>query len=109
MLVPPHDQPEPEFPFQYLAADYFQYMNKTYCVIVDRYFHRPITIMSEQGSKGDTRHLRRVFSTFSIRQEQVMEQVVPESLGCPTPPLFLSHPPSPATVALRLRSSKSSG
>ena len=43
MLVPPHDQPEPEFPFQYLAADYFQYMNKTYCVIVDRYFHRPIS------------------------------------------------------------------
>ena len=34
----PYDPPEPEYPFQ-LAADYFHYRNKDYCVVVDQYSH----------------------------------------------------------------------
>ena len=37
--LPPYDPPEPEYPFQYLAADNFHYGNKDYCVLVDRYSH----------------------------------------------------------------------
>ena len=68
--LPPYDPPEPEYPFQYLAADYFHYGNKDYCVVVvDRYSHWPTVFMAEQGARGFTKHLRRMFSTFGICQE----------------------------------------
>ena len=47
--LPPYDPPE--YPFQYLAADYFQYGNKDYCVVVDRYSHWPSVFMAEQGTR----------------------------------------------------------
>ena len=67
--LPPHDPPEPEFPFQYLAADYFHYGNRDYCVVVDRYSHWPIVATAHQGAKGFTDQLRRIFSTYGICQE----------------------------------------
>ena len=67
--LPPHDPPEPEFPFQYLAADYFHYGNRDYCVVVDRYSHWPIVASAHQGAKGFTDQLRRIFSTYGICQE----------------------------------------
>jgi hypothetical protein len=65
----PYDPPEPEYPFQYLAADYFHYGNKDYCVVVERYSHWPTVSMAEQGPRGFNKHLRRMFSTFGICQE----------------------------------------
>ena len=41
---PPHPPPDPEYPFQYLAADYFHYGGKQYLVIVDRYSHWPTVL-----------------------------------------------------------------
>ena len=67
--LPPHDPPEPEFPFQYLAADYFQYGGKEYCVVVDRYSHWPMVAVAHQGAKGFTDQLRRIFSTYGVCQE----------------------------------------
>jgi hypothetical protein len=67
--LPPYDPPEPEYPYQYLAADYFHYGNKDYCVLVDRYSHWPFVLMAEQGAKGSAKHLRRIFSPFGISQE----------------------------------------
>ena len=67
--LPPYDPPEPEYPFQYLAADYFHHGNKDYCVVVDRYSHWPIVFTSEQGARGFTDMLRRIFSTYGICQE----------------------------------------
>ena len=67
--LPPYDPPEPEYPFQYLAADYFHYGNKDYCVVVDRYSHWPTVAMADQGARGFCSQLRRMFSTFGICQE----------------------------------------
>ena len=65
--LPPYDPPEN--PFQYLAVDYFQYRNKDYYLVVDRYSHWPSVCIAEQGARGFTKHLRRMFSTFGICQE----------------------------------------
>ena len=67
--LPPYDSPEPEFPFQYLVADYFHHGVKEYCVIEDRYSNWPTVFMVEQGTKGFINSLRRMFSTFGICQE----------------------------------------
>ena len=67
--LPPYDSPEPEFPFQYLVAEYFHHGVKEYCVIEDRYSHWPTVFMAEQGTKGFINALRRMFSTFGICQE----------------------------------------
>ena len=67
--LPPYDTPEPEFPFQYLAADYLHHGGKDYCVIVDRYSHWPTVFVGEQGAKGFIQNLRTLFSTFGICQE----------------------------------------
>ena len=52
--LPPYDPTEPEYPFQYLAADYFHYGNKDYCVVVDRCSHWPTVFMAEQVARGST-------------------------------------------------------
>ena len=36
-LIPPEDITPPEYPFQRICVDYFQYCNNNYLVIVDRY------------------------------------------------------------------------
>ena len=96
--LPPYDPPEPEYPFQYLAADYFHYGNKDYCVVVDRYSHWPTVAMEEQGARGFCSQLRRMFSTFGICQvfcECVHRRVdpgVPQDLGRTTSPLICCQP-----------------
>ena len=66
---PPTDPPDPEYPFQYLAADYFHHGGKYYLVVVDRYSHWPAVYSSELGSKGLITSLRQIFSTFGIPVE----------------------------------------
>ena len=38
-------------------------------MVVDRYFHWPIVFTSEQGARGFTESIRRIFSTYGICQE----------------------------------------
>ena len=67
--IPSYDPPEPEYPFQYLATDYFQYGNQDYYVVVDRYSHWPTVAIVEQGARGFCSQVRKMFSTFGISQE----------------------------------------
>ena len=45
---PPVDPPIPEYPFQYLAADYFHHLQSYYLVVVDRYSHWPSVVASKK-------------------------------------------------------------
>ena len=68
--LPPYPPPEPEYPFQYIAADYFTFRGKDYCVVVDRFSHWPEIFMSQQGgSKRFVSCLRSMFSTFGVSEE----------------------------------------
>ena len=66
---PPTAPPDPEYPFQYLAADYFHHLGKYYLVVVDRYSHWPSVYSSPFGSKGLITSIRQMFSTFGIPEE----------------------------------------
>ena len=66
---PPTTPPDPVYPFQYLAADYFHHGGKNYLVVVDRYSHWPSVYSSQLGSKGLIISLRQMFSTFGIPEE----------------------------------------
>ena len=66
---PPHPPPEPEFPFQLLAADYFQFGGKNYVVVVDRYSNWPVVFSAENGAHGLIKVLRDIFATFGVAEE----------------------------------------
>ena len=68
-MQPPSDPPHPDYPFQHIACDYFQYINKDYVVIVDRYSGWPMVFKSEGGANGLIKHLRETFVTFGIPEE----------------------------------------
>ena len=68
-MQPPTDPPHPEYPFQQIACDYFQYMNNDYVVIVDRYSGWPMVYKSECGANGLVKRLRETFVTFGIPEE----------------------------------------
>ena len=61
---PPHPPPEPEFPFQLIAADYFHFGGKNYVVVVDRYSNWPVVFSAENGSHGLIKVLRDIFGNF---------------------------------------------
>ena len=67
--LPPYPPPEPEYPFQYLSADYFNFKGKEYCVVVDRYSHWPVVLASKDGARSFTKCLREMFSTFEVPEE----------------------------------------
>ena len=66
---PPHPPPEPEFPFQLLAADYFHFWGKNYVVVVDRYSNWPVVFSAENGAHGLIKVLRDIFATFGVAEE----------------------------------------
>ena len=68
-MTPPYTPPSPEYPFQYVSADYFHLRGKYYLVLVDRYSHWPTIYSSTDGAKGLISALRGVFSTFGIPEE----------------------------------------
>ena len=68
-MQPPADPPQPDYPFQQVACDYFQYMNTDYVVLVDRYSGWPMVFKSEGGANALVRHLRETFVTFGIPEE----------------------------------------
>ena len=67
--APPMPLISPDYPFQCLCADYFQYKGTSYLVVVDRYSNWPIVERSAKGSSGLISCLRRIFVTFGIPDE----------------------------------------
>ena len=70
--APPLPLPQPDFPFQQIAADYFQAGGYHYLVIVDRFSGWPAVQAcgSSSGSSVKLREwLRQFFATFGIAEE----------------------------------------
>ena len=67
--LPPTPPVYPEYPFQYICADYFSYKGNQYLISVDRYSNWPIIERSSEGSKGLINSLRRIFVTYGIPDE----------------------------------------
>ena len=68
-MPPPTPPVKPEYPFQYICADFFHYKGINYLVVVDRYSNWPIIERAQEGSKGLINCLRRTFTTFGIPDE----------------------------------------
>ncbi|KAK3788810.1 hypothetical protein RRG08_029257 [Elysia crispata] len=66
---PPTPLSTPEYPFQYICADFFHYKGANYVAIVDRYFNWPIVETSHAGGTGLLTCLRRTFVTYGIPEE----------------------------------------
>ena len=79
--APPTPLTTPEYPFQYICADYFNYKGHNYLVIVDRYSNWPIVERAHDGANGLVNCLRRTFATYGIAHE----------LASDGGPEFLSH------------------
>ena len=67
--MPPHPPPQPDYPFQMIAADYFTYSGRNYLVVVDRYSNWPMVYSSQNGAAGLIKNLRDIFATFGIPEE----------------------------------------
>ena len=70
--APPQPLPQPDFPFQQIAADYFQAGGYHYLVVVDRYSGWPAVQYCGSSSSTSTKlreWLRQFFSTFGIPEE----------------------------------------
>ena len=67
--APPPPPIQPQYPFQSICADFFQYAGHHYLVIVDRYSNWPIVERANGGSAGLIYSLRRTFATFGISDE----------------------------------------
>ena len=76
---PPHDPPQPMYPFQMVAADYYHYGGKDYVVVVDRYSNWPQVYKSENGAAGLRKVLREMFSTFGIPEEIILQDMGSQS------------------------------
>ena len=60
---------QPDFPFHYIAADYFTYRGRIYLVVVDRYSNWPIVEQAANGANGLVTALCRTFVTYGISEE----------------------------------------
>lgn len=67
--APPTPLLTPQYPFQYICADFFHYKGANYVVIVDRYSNWPIVERSHAGGTGLVTCLRRAFVTYGIPEE----------------------------------------
>ena len=67
--APPTPPTLPVYPFQAIASDYFQYMGKSYLVVVDRYSNWPVVELANNGAEGLISALKRVFITYGISEE----------------------------------------
>lgn len=67
--APPTPLVYPEYPFQYICADFFHYKGRYYLVSVDRYSNWPIVERATEGANSLINNLRRLFVTFGIPDE----------------------------------------
>ena len=66
---PPVTPHMPDYPFQFICADFFSYQGRSYLVIIDRYSNWPIVERSHDGAKGLIQCLRNCFSTYGIPED----------------------------------------
>ena len=59
----------PEYPFQYICADYFKHAGSNYLITVDRYTNWPQVERAADGSAGLVNNLRSSFHTYGIPEE----------------------------------------
>lgn len=67
--LPPEPVNVPEYPFQYICADYFQNAGSNYLITVDRYTNWPRVERAADGSTGLVNNLRSSFETYGIPEE----------------------------------------
>ena len=67
--LPPEPVNVPEYPFQYICADYFQHAGSNYLITVDRYTNWPRVERAADGSTGLINNLRSGFETYGIPEE----------------------------------------
>ena len=68
--MPPTEMVQPEYPFQMLAADYFDYAGHCYLVVVDRYSGWPcVSKCREESAEELVRLLRVLFCTYRVPAE----------------------------------------
>ena len=65
--VPP---PNPDYPMQLIATDYFNYAGKNYLVIVDRYSGWPVVrLCKDETAKELVRALREFFCRYGVPEQ----------------------------------------
>ena len=67
--APPQDITVPEYPFQMICADYFNYRGNPYLIIVDRYSGWPIVKRAQEGATGLINALKDTVNIFGVPQE----------------------------------------
>ena len=67
--APPQQPTVPEYPFQLICADYFEYRGSSYLIIVDRYSGWPIVKKTQDGAAGLITALRDAMNTFGFPEE----------------------------------------
>ena len=68
--LPPVRPRIPDYPFQLVASDFFDYAGKSYVVVVDRYSGWPVVSQSKDGTAEElVRLLRTYFCTYGVPEE----------------------------------------
>ena len=68
--APPAPLPSPEYPFQMVSSDYFDYAGKSYLLVVDRYSNWPVVVKAKDGSSDELiRVLRNYFCVYGVPEE----------------------------------------
>ena len=67
--APPTPAISPEYPFQWVCADFFTVAGIHYLILVDRYSNWPVLDRTSGGAKGLIDSLRRAFVTYGIPDE----------------------------------------
>ena len=68
--LPPVKPPTPDFPFQMISADYFDYAGKAYLVIVDRYTNWPVVKHCKTSSSKElVTSLREFFCNYGAPEQ----------------------------------------
>ena len=71
--LPPEPMNVPEYPFQYICADYFKHAGSNYLITVDRYTNWQQVERAADGSTGLINNLRSSFHTLSIENKELFQ------------------------------------
>ena len=67
--APPQQITVPEYPFQLICADFFNYRGNPYLIIVDRYSGWPIVKRAQEGATGLINALKDTINIFGVPEE----------------------------------------
>ena len=72
--APPWPLPQPTYPFEMIASDYFSFAGKTYYILVDRYSGwLSVYKAGDDGARELVRTLKDYFATFGIAAEMTSD------------------------------------